>query len=335
MELIFAVRDTGIGIAPEAMGRLFQSFSQVDASTTRKYGGTGLGLAISKRLCELMGGRMWVESAVGKGSTFSFTILIEVLPSVPSRPGPASAGPLVGKRLLVVDDNATSRRILTTIASSWGMTVRAASSPTEALGWVRLGETFHVAVLDMQMPDMDGGMLAEQLRRGRPAAEMPLILLSSVGHAGIADARALFAASLSKPVKPSQLFDAMAHLFPAAAAGKRPTRRLPGAGPTALQGERVLLAEDNSVNQKVALLMLARQGFRADLAADGHEVLAALQRQPYDIILMDVHMPEMDGLEAAREIRRRRPDSAEIALDHRAHGQRHAGRPRALPGRRA
>ena len=311
-ELMFSVRDTGIGIAPEAMSRLFQSFSQVDASTTRKYGGTGLGLAISKRLAEMMGGRMWVESKPGIGSTFFFTIAVEAIAGGPLPFSSLGPRPLAGKRLLVVDDNATSRRILTTVATGWGMTARGAGGPAEALDFLRRGEIFDVAIIDLRSPDRDGSALAREVRALRSAAEMPLIQLSSVGQSGQGGGPALFAAVLSKPVKPSHLFDALVTLFPAAAA-ENAVAGLPveaGAGRRS-RTERVLVAEDNSVNQKVALLMLARQGFRADLAADGTEVLAALERQPYDIILMDVHMPEMDGLEAARQIRLERPGEPE------------------------
>jgi PAS domain S-box-containing protein len=307
-ELLFAVRDTGIGIPAEAMGRLFQSFSQVDASTTRRFGGTGLGLVISKRLVELMGGRMWVESEVGKGSTFSFTLAVE---SVPSKPRPylgTGLGYLAGRRLLIVDDNATSRRILTRLAGGWDMAARAAASGEEALAWLRAGEVFDVAVLDMQMPAMDGGMLAREIRQLRDAGQLPLIMLSSIGQRDLAIDPSLFAACLAKPAKSSQLLEALVGVLEARGLEETPGFQpsdLPA--PPVLHTERVLIAEDNAVNQKVALFLLAKLGYRADLAADGRQALAALARESYDIVLMDVHMPEVDGLEATRQIRAAHP----------------------------
>ena len=303
VELAFAVRDTGIGIPPEGLARLFQSFSQVDASTTRRFGGTGLGLAISKRLTELMGGRMWAESVEGRGSTFFFTIQVE---SVVSKPRPylaAGKASLEGKRLLVVDDNATNRRILTTLAAGWGLSVRAAASGAEALEWMKDGESFDAAVLDMQMPEMDGTMLAREITRLSGPPPPPLVLLSSLGQRDLAGDQSLFAAYLTKPAKPALLFDTLAALFqnipPTSTVSMAPF--VSGAEPT--HGERVLLAEDNAVNQKVAVLMLRKLGYRADVAANGLEVITALRRQAYDIILMDLQMPEMDGLEATRVIR--------------------------------
>ena len=315
IELEFCVRDTGIGIPQEAMGRLFQSFTQVDASTTRKFGGTGLGLVISRRLVEMMGGRMWVESEVGRGSEFSFTIGVA---AVGSRPRPwlqSGRGSVAGRSLLVVDDNATNRRILTELAGSWSMQVRAASSGDEALGWLRNGELFDVAVLDMQMPDMDGEMLAREIRRLRTPEAMPLILLSSIGaREGLAEP-ALFGAFLTKPAKPAQLLETLETQLRAGAGREsvKAPQTFAGApqGTEAVRPERVLLAEDNAVNQKVALLMLSKLGFRADVAADGLEVLEALGRQRYDVVLMDVQMPEMDGLEAARRIGAQWPGKAD------------------------
>lgn len=305
VELRFAVRDTGIGIPREAMARLFQSFSQVDASTTRRFGGTGLGLVISRRLAEMMGGQMAVESEEGKGSTFSFAILVEAVGSRPRpwmQPGRPS---LTGRRLLVVDDNATNRRILTELASGWGMEARAATSGPEALSWLRDGDLFDVAVLDMHMPEMDGSMLAREIRKLRTADAMPLVLLSSLGAREEVTDPALFAVFLTKPAKPAQLLTALAGLFKGEAPAER-TRSAqpfkPAASTEVVFGERVLLAEDNAVNQKVALLMLAKLGYRADVAGDGQEVLEALQRQHYDVVLMDVQMPEVDGMEAARRI---------------------------------
>ncbi|HVS51362.1 MAG TPA: PAS domain S-box protein [Opitutaceae bacterium] len=307
VELAFAVRDTGIGIPPEGMPRLFQSFSQVDTSTTRRFGGTGLGLAISKRLAELMGGRMWVESEVGRGSTFYFT-----LPAAPigSRPRPWVApdkAQLAGRHLLVVDDNATNRRILHDLGAGWGMTVRAATAGAEALGWLRDGERFDAAVLDMHMPGMDGAMLAREIYRLRSREALPLVLLSSLGAREEVDDKTLFAEYLTKPAKPGQLFEALCRVIKPDPNGERAASAhpfVPATAKTATRTERVLLAEDNAVNQKVALLMLLKLGFRADVAADGHEALAAVRRQRYDIILMDVQMPEMDGLTASREIGR-------------------------------
>ena len=306
VRLHFAVRDTGIGIPAEALDRLFQSFSQVDASTTRRFGGTGLGLAISKRLAEVMGGGMSVESDAGRGATFSFSILVNAAEGAPDAVIEApSRAAIEGRRLLIVDDNATNRRILTTLARAHGVGSYAVASGPEALAVLATGERFDFAILDMQMPEMDGAMLARVIRRDHPEADMPLVLLSSLGQRELIGDRGVFFAYLTKPAKPAQIVDVLAQA--AAHPGRRTSRSpadgaRPGSSPRH-RSERVLLAEDNAVNQKVALHMLAHLGYRADVAANGHEVLAALRRQPYDIVLMDVQMPEMDGCEATTRLR--------------------------------
>jgi PAS domain S-box-containing protein len=310
-EMHFTVRDTGIGIPRERIGRLFQPFSQVDASTTRRYGGTGLGLVICKRLVEMMGGAIWVDSEVGKGSAFHFTIRAQAA-QAPARA--AASADVAGRRALIVDDNTTNRTILIRQAQSWGLQARDAASGPQALEWIRQGEEFDVAVLDIQMPDMDGVTLAEEIRRLRPA--LPLVMLSSIGMRE-PDAQGLnIAAFLTKPIKPAQLYSVLASIFrgqPVAAQDAPSGIRI-----DAHMAERhplhILLAEDNIVNQKVTLRILERLGYRADVVANGLEVLEALERQRYDVVLMDVQMPEMDGLEAARQINRRWPQGGRPRL---------------------
>ncbi len=314
-ELHFQVRDTGIGIPPDRIDRLFKSFSQADASTTRQYGGTGLGLAISKRLVELMGGRMWVESVPQKGSTFHFVTSFKSSAEATRFPLQGTQPQLADLRLLIVDDNATNRRILTLQTGKWGMIARGAQSGEQALEWLRQGESFDIAIIDMQMPGMDGLMLAKEISTLSGAMMMPLILLTSAGVR--ADAPALasvaFASCLTKPIKPVQLHETLVRVI----SGAKPPSRKPLA-PARLDVTlasrfplRVLVCLDNVINQKVAIRLLQQMGYKADLANNGKEAIEALERAPYSFILMDVHMPIMDGLTATQMIRQRQQDPAQ------------------------
>jgi PAS domain S-box-containing protein len=303
----FSVRDTGIGIAKDRVGDLFESFSQVDASTTRRYGGTGLGLAISKRLSELMGGSMWVESRAGEGSVFSFTIRAEPAPAAARAFERGAAPRLEGKRVLIVDDNATNRQILLRQTESWGMRARDTEFPSEALDWILGGDPFDIAILDMHMPEMDGLMLAKEIRRVRDSRALPLVMLTSLGHRERDTRAADLAAYLTKPIRPSQLFDVLMGVFGEGTGDD--VSRLDAVAIELAEDLplRILIAEDNSVNQKLAVSLLKKIGYLADVAGNGIEALEALERQPYDVVLMDVQMPEMDGLEATRRIHERWP----------------------------
>jgi PAS domain S-box-containing protein len=316
-EVSFAVKDTGIGIRPDQMGRLFQMFSQVDASTTRQYGGTGLGLAICKRLCELMGGAIWVESAEGQGATFTFTILADMAaaPAVPPLHPPVPEWQT--KRVLLVDDNDTVRAGLAAQLESWGLTVSACAHPVEALSRLAAGEQFELAFLDQELPQMDGPALAAAMRRqlaspqGPPLdnaaatpANLPLVLLSTSLQREDLTAPAIFAAVLAKPVKTAQLYQTLMSQF---SASSHPGSAEQGNQTVDIQLAtryplRILLAEDNLVNQKVARALLNSLGYQCDVVNNGAEALEALERKGYDVILMDMQMPRMDGLEATRRI---------------------------------
>ncbi len=319
----FEVKDTGIGIAREHQERLFESFTQADASTTRMYGGTGLGLAISKQLVELMGGRIGVQNEPGAGSTFWFELPFEEQPQrygSELRPLPAK---LRNLNVLIVDDNRTNRRVLCEQTSSWGMRGRSVKDGPQALKELRSAaersEPFDIVLLDMQMPGMDGIELARRVKADPLVSSTRLALLTSVGQRGDAAKaeQAGVGAYLTKPVRQSELCDTLAALVGKAVQdgagsesdGRLVTRhsireakaRSRTTGPRA----RVLVAEDNPVNQKVAAKMLENLGYEAELVSDGLEALEAISRQPYAVVLMDVQMPRMDGYEATKELRRR------------------------------
>ncbi|MEN9630105.1 MAG: hypothetical protein RJA10_3333 [Pseudomonadota bacterium] len=302
-QLHFTVRDTGIGLSEAGLSRLFQKFSQADSGTTRKYGGTGLGLAISKLLAELMGGTMWAESAgPGQGSSFHFTIrcVPTALPQGQRRDFIGEQPALKGKRILVVDDNATNRRILALQTAKWGMVVQDTEQPAQALPLLR-AQPFDLAILDMHMPGMDGATLARHIRDA--GHTLPLVLFSSHGRKEATDT--LFNAALAKPLRQSQLFDTLVQLLAQDHAPKAaPATAKPRMDASLAERHplRILLAEDNVVNQKLALRLLSQMGYRADVAGNGIEAIESVERQTYDVVLMDVQMPEMDGLEATRRI---------------------------------
>lgn len=348
--LTFHIQDSGIGIPVEKLDRLFQSFSQVDASTTRKYGGTGLGLAICKQLCEMMGGKIWVTSQVKKGSIFSFSIVVtEESPHQQSQLDDRTTllPYLANKRVLVVDDNATNREIVVHQLSAFKMVVEEARNGYEALGILKEKPPFDMAILDMEMPRMNGVTLAATIRRSLNNYQLPLVMLTSVASPASAfpNAQENFVAWLYKPLKAKQLETVLRQIFVQPSdiqpSGIQPSNTQLDAeqthsatshnaksrtveshtvesystDPHGTKSQRtiteplattlplrILLAEDNLVNQQLAIQWLSKMGYRVDIACNGLEVLDALARQPYDVVLMDVQMPEMDGLTATQRI---------------------------------
>jgi signal transduction histidine kinase/CheY-like chemotaxis protein/HPt (histidine-containing phosphotransfer) domain-containing protein len=311
--LRFSVSDTGIGIPPEKQARIFEPYSQAESSTTRQYGGTGLGLTISARLVQLMGGRLWVESEVGRGSTFHFTVRAELAEK--GTFDPLAPENLEGLPVLVVDDNATNLRILREVLATWRMTPVLANGGETALAELQRaadrGKPFSLVLLDALMPEMDGFAVAEQIRRRPGLAGATIMMLSSAPRQGdTARCRELGVPRyLTKPLKQSDLLDAILTVL----AGKsepEPAHSGTGGSPVRTAGtevplrrSRVLLAEDNAVNQKLAVSLLAKQGHEVVLAHDGEEAFAAVERETFDLVLMDLEMPKMDGLEATARIR--------------------------------
>jgi PAS domain S-box-containing protein len=306
--LQFSVKDTGIGISAEQVAKLFQAFSQVDASTTRKYGGTGLGLAITKRLVEMMEGNVWVESEEGNGSIFHFTIRVPTSLNGESQPRKYIRGKipeLQGKRVLLVDDNSTNLNILSIQCTNWGMHPRATTSQQEALQWINANDPFDLAIIDFHMPEMNGVDLARAIRTVRSDHALPIVLFSSSGRSDFSETEnALFAAVILKPLKQAHLYSTMIDVLARNASGEGRKKEsavkmelLSAAVPL-----KILVAEDNLINQKLALRLLQQLGYSADVVSNGREVLSIINEKRYDIILMDLHMPLLDGLETTRAI---------------------------------
>ena len=313
-EVFVDVRDTGIGIPADQMGRLFQSFTQADSTISRRFGGTGLGLAISRRLAEAMDGSLAAESSgvPGEGATFHLAVRLDAADAaaVPERRD-RDLVEITGRHALIVDDNATNRRILSTQLGRWSMRTRDTASPAEALAWIRAGEAFDVVLLDLLMPEMDGLAFSDAIRALELPSQPKLVLVSSIamrerGHPSLD-------AVLTKPVKPSALHDTLVNVLSETGprddkAQRAPERPAVDPGLAERHPLRILLAEDNAVNRKVALRLLANMGYTADVAENGLEAIAAIEAKEFDVVLMDVQMPELDGLGATRQIRARWPD---------------------------
>ena len=305
-----AVIDTGIGIPEEKQAAIFEMFEQADSSTTRRYGGSGLGLAISSRLVELMGGRIWLESEVGRGSTFHFTapLLLAEDGLLAVQPGRSV---IVGDtKVLVVDDNATNRRILEEVLRAWGMEPTTTSDARQALGLLRqaqkAGESYHLVLTDAHMPETDGYTLARWVNQDSELGSSTIVMMLSSGDRPDDDARCEelgIAAYLMKPVKQSELFDAITVAVGAATPEDEGAELSVTNRSSRVSSWRVLLAEDSVVNQKFVVAVLRKYGHEVVVARNGREALTALESQDFDLILMDVQMPEMDGLEATRTIR--------------------------------
>jgi PAS domain S-box-containing protein len=308
----FKVRDTGIGIPQDRIDHLFQSFSQVDASTTRKYGGTGLGLAISKQLIGLMGGEIWIESEVDVGTTFHFKLAVEGSMATDRLTSIVEKASLSGKRLLIVDDNQTNRLIVSKYTEKWGMITTEAESGKAALALFDTGEKFDLAILDYHMDDMDGFALATSISETPGAEDLPLIMLSSPGVMKTEpEVMGKFSAFANKPIKPSHLLDVLLSVM--SEKPMQPQKRKIS-DEFAFDPEmglnfplRILLAEDNLINQKIFCKLMSKFGYQVDIAGNGLETIQALERQSYDVVFMDIQMPEMDGEEATRIIRDKWP----------------------------
>ena len=310
--LQFSVSDTGIGIPKDKIDVLFQSFSQVDASTTREYGGTGLGLAISKNLVEMMGGQIWVESEVGKGTTFHFTLLCP-LANVKRRVELHEIKPdLANKRLLIVDDNPTNRKILELQSREWAMQCESTESPLEALQWLKSGREFDIAILDMSMPEMDGIDLASRIRDTHSREKLPLILLSSLATLSDVPRSRLdkigFHEKLAKPIKPSALLDILMDTFANTSAKYLKRTAVKSDQIDSQMAQRcplsILLVDDNKTNQKLGALVLKRLGYAVKIAENGQEAITMQYDNGFNTILMDIEMPVADGVEATRRIRK-------------------------------
>jgi signal transduction histidine kinase/DNA-binding response OmpR family regulator len=308
-DLLFSVTDTGIGISKEGAEKLFKAFQQVDTSTTRRFGGTGLGLVISLRLAEFMGGTIWVESEPGLGSSFFFSVKMEAAESaVPDHQSPDSSV-LLSHRILIVDDSATNRRILDIQLKMWGMIPTCASDAVDALRKLE-DQDFDIILTDFQMPEMDGLTFAKEVRR---RGQTPLILLSSSGETITGEEAKLFQTQLSKPVKHSSMFNALLKILGTNAEQSAKIAQKSSLGSMAAKHPlRILLAEDNIVNQQVGLLMISQLGYSADMVPDGQRAVNAVDEVQYDLILMDIQMPNMNGIDAARKIREKLGDSCPL-----------------------
>ncbi len=320
LRLHFSVRDTGIGIPPDRLARLFRPFSQADVSTARKYGGTGLGLVISRKLVELMGGRMWAESVTGEGSTFHFTINLSA--SADSTPPPHAKRQLqlAELKILILEDNAIIRNLLFEQCRRWGMQPQAVENSAQAMDLFRKGMTFDLALVDAALPGIDGATVAAEMQKFPGATMMPVVLLTAVGGANGdgSDARVMFAHTVNKPIKPAQLCTILerALLSPRIPAGQAEPAKTEESLASRLP-LRVLIVDDNAINQKVAVRILQQLGYQPEVAGNGREALSAIEHEPFDLVFMDVMMPEMDGLDATRHIRKRQMSGEQINFQSR------------------